>query len=144
MQIQIHSRAGGYLDGVTPAHLHRPTLFSRVQEWEFERPQAGQSGFRCTTNISKVDSQRSMVSNPRLRASGSTMSFMTSKASIPPSTPGAGPTMPAVSQVGVEPGVGDWGKTHRRQGPSPGTTVNVIPEAPITPAYTHGIDLLTA
>ena len=46
---------------------------------------------------------------------------------------------PAVSHVGTDPGGGGSRKTQRRQGPSPGTMVMVMPDAPITPPYTQGM-----
>ena len=41
---------------------------------------------------------------------------------------------PTVSQVGNTPGGGGSGKMQRKQGPSPGRMLNIMPEVPTTPA----------
>ncbi len=71
-------------------------------------------------------------------------SLIASIACHAPTTPAAAPTMPASAHPGESFRKGIRGITHRRQGPSPGTTVSIWPPNRRTPAWTSGRRVTTA
>ena len=70
--------------------------------------------------------------------------LIASTASNEATTATAGPSTPAVSQVGVIPGGGLVSITQRMQGVSPGRIVIVCPSLPITPPKIQGLPSFTA
>ena len=71
-------------------------------------------------------------------------SLIASTASNEAITATAGPSTPAVSQVGVIPGGGLSSIRQRRHGVMPGRIVIVCPSLPITPPKIQGLPSFTA